>query len=436
MRNKLFLEQRTRMQRSHPAKKNDFKHASALIIVTILVGIGSGLLGTLLAFLLHGIQHLAYGYSPNAIISNESFLEGLRASSAERRVMILILCGLIAGIGWWALYRYGKPLVSIVEAVKTGKVMPWGATTIHVLLQIVTIALGSPLGREVAPREMGAIFAYRISSKMGLNKREAQVMLACGAGAGLAAVYNVPLGGALFVLEVLLGTFHWSVLLPALATSVIAVVVSWIGLGNAPLYHIPHLTINASLVTWSIITGPIFGLAAYGFIEIANAARKRALHDWRMVLACLINFTLIGFLAIYAPALLGNGKSPVQLEFSDAISIGFSFILLLLRMCICWSSLNVGAQGGLLTPSLANGALLAVVLGGVWASFWPGVSMNAFALVGATAFLATAQKMPITAIVLIFEFTRVDMIFLIPLMFSIAGAMGMVWVCQNKLRSK
>ncbi len=95
--------------------------------------------------------------------------------------------------------------------------MPILTTAVHAVLQILTVALGSPLGREVAPREIGAIFAGWLAHRAGLSVREQQVMVACGAGAGLAAVYNVPLGGALFVLEVLLGTFSLDVVIPAVA---------------------------------------------------------------------------------------------------------------------------------------------------------------------------------------------------------------------------
>ena len=407
-----------------------------LFLATIFVGIGSGFFGTLLALLLHSIQHIAYGYSLDHIISKESFLEGVSASSPQRRIIVLMLCGLIAGLGWWALYRYGKPLVSIAEALKLKKNMPIGATIIHALLQIITIALGSPLGREVAPRELGAVFAQWLSAKLKLKPQDAQIMLACGAGAGLAAVYNVPFGGALFVMEVLLCTFQWSVVLPALATSAIAVGISWIGLGNEPLYHIPDLTISYSLVLWSLLAGPVFGYIAYWFIQVANTARTKALHNWRMPIICFINFAVIGFFAIYFPVILGNGKSPVELELDNPVGIELSLILLILRILICWSSLRAGAQGGLLTPSLANGALLALVLGGLWSWLWPVSSLSAFVIVGSVAFLAAAQKMPITAIILIFEFTRADFSFLVPIMFAVAGSVGMSKLCMNKLAQK
>jgi H+/Cl- antiporter ClcA len=406
---------------------------SALILATLFVGVCAGLSGMCLALLLHYLQHLAYGYSPSAIISNESFLEGVRASSALRRILILSLCGLIAGIGWWCVYRFGKPLVSIATAVRAKEPqMPLPTTFVHVLLQIITIALGSPLGREVAPRELSALFAGWISNKAGLSRQDTQIMLACAAGAGLAAVYNVPLGGALFTLEVLLCTLRWSAVIPALTTSVIAVVISWIGLGNEEQYPIADFSLSYSLVIWSIFAGPIFGFCAYGFSHIAAFARKNAPQTSTILFTCFFNFLCLGLFAIYFPSLLGNGKSPAELEFTDEIGIGLSIILLILRTFFVLSSLRAGAQGGLLTPSLAIGALLAVILGGLWNVVWPNPELGAYAIVGAAAFLAAAQKMPITAIVLLFEFTHMRFNFIIPLLFSVSGALGVFALLTKK----
>lgn len=403
-----------------------------LILVTITVGIGAGLGGMLLALLLHYTQHIAYGYSPTHIISNETFLEGVRASSPERRIIVLTLCGLIAGIGWWAVSRFGKPLVSIDASVKSRQPqMPIPTTIAHILLQIITIALGSPLGREVAPRELGTLFAGWLSAKAGLSLKDTQIMLACAAGAGLAAVYNVPLGGAMFTLEALLISLRWSALLPALATSVIAAVVAWIGLGNETQYHIPSYSISYSLVVWSILSSPIFGILGYWFKRIATIARSKAPHNWQLPVLCLLNFILLGLLAVYFPALLGNGKSPAQLEFDDAVSLGVTAALLVLRTIMVWSSFRAGAKGGMLTPSLANGALLAVLLGALWSFIWPGPPLGAFAIIGAAAFLASAQKMPLTAIVLIFEFTRINFNFLVPILFAVTGAAGVSSLCQK-----
>ena len=396
---------------------------AVLAAVTLLTGLGAGLGGMLLAMLLHGIQHVAYGYSLTHVISSESFLEGVTDAWPERRVLVLTICGLVAGLGWWSLYRFGRPLVSIRQAIKSDDPqMPLLSTTVHALLQIVTVALGSPLGREVAPREIGSALAGWLSRRAGLSVAESRIMVACGAGAGLAAVYNVPLGGAVFVLEVLLGTFGWKALVPAIVTSAVAALVAQLGLGDEHQYLVPSMTLSASLVVWSVVCGPIFGAAAWGFSELMKRSRAQAPKDWRLPVLSLLNFAVIGVLAMHFPQLLGNGKGPAGLAFDGGLTMGLAAMLLVLKVLITASSLRAGAEGGLLTPGLANGALLAIVLGGLWNVVWPGGSVGAFAIVGATAFLAASMQMPITAVVLVFEFTRVGHDFLIPVLLAVGGA--------------
>ncbi|WP_126283319.1 chloride channel protein [Burkholderia stagnalis] len=395
-----------------------------LAAVTVLTGVGAGLGGMLLALLLHAIQHAAYGYGTAQLVGHESFLAGVSAADPLRRLAVLTGCGLVAGVGWWALYRYGRPLVSIRRAVRADDPrMPAVSTTIHALLQIVTVALGSPLGREVAPREIGALLAGRLAHRAGLTPADCRLMVACGAGAGLAAVYNVPLGGAVFVLEVLLGTFELRALVPAVATSAIAAALAWLGLGNEHQYSVPPFALSASLVAWSAVCGPVFGLAAYGFVRLTSRARAAAPKDGRLPVLALLNFAAIGWLAMRFPQLLGNGKGAASLSFDGALTIGVAATLLALKVLVTASSLRAGAEGGLLTPGLANGALLGIVLGGAWSLAWPGASAGGCALVGATAFLAASMQMPITAVVLLAEFTRASHDSLVPTLFAVAGSL-------------
>ncbi|OXI29944.1 chloride channel protein [Burkholderia sp. AU16741] len=395
-----------------------------MAVVTVLTGLGAGLGGMLLALLLHAIQHLAYGYSLAHVIGPESFLTGVTAAEPLRRLAVLVGCGIVAGGGWWALYRYGRPLVSIRRAVRAADPrMPFVSTTVHALLQIVTVALGSPLGREVAPREIGSLLAGRFAHAARLTPDDCRLMVACGAGAGLAAVYNVPLGGAIFVLEVLLGTFELRALIVAVVTSAIAAVVAWIGLGNEHQYTVPAFVLSTPLVAWSIVCGPLFGFAAYGFVRLTSRARANAPKDWRLPVFALLNFAVIGVLAMGFPQLLGNGKGPASLGFDGTLTIGFAATLLVLKVLIEAGSLRVGAEGGLLTPGLANGALLGVVLGGLWSAVWPGASLGGCALIGATAFLAASMQMPITAVVLMLEFTRANHDSLVPMLLAVAGSL-------------
>ncbi|WP_413725397.1 chloride channel protein [Sodalis sp. RH16] len=406
--------------------------AGMLAFIIILTGVGAGVAGMFLALLLHTVQHMAYGYSLDSIISPESFLTGVSASSPQRRVAVLCLCGLVAGIGWWLVYRYGRKLVSIKRAISAeAPLMPPAATLSHILLQIVTVALGSPLGREVAPREAGALLGGWLSHYARLSHEQRRLVVACGAGAGLAAVYNVPLGGGVFVLEVLLQTFNWQTAIAALVSSAIAASVAWLGLGAEPSYIVDHFPLTLPLIAWAVVTGPLFGLAAYGFVRLTAAARKRVVRNNQLPVLSFVNFAIIGVLAVWLPALLGNGKSAAQLGFASEVTMSAAAVLLVIKVAITASSIRAGAEGGLLTPGLSNGALLAVVLGGLWSLIWPGVPVGAYAVIGAAAFLGASMSMPLTAIVLITEFTRIDHDFLVPIILGVAGS-----VCACRLCGK
>jgi H+/Cl- antiporter ClcA len=396
-----------------------------LVLVTLGIGVGSGLGGMALALLLRLVQHIAYGHGLHTIVGKVSFLQEVTAASDMRRFLALCSCGAVAGIGWWLLYRFGTPLVSIVQAVQKGGRMPFWATLTHAILQMVTVGLGSPLGREVAPREVGAALATKLSARANLTPEFTRIMIACGAGAGLAAVYNVPLGGTLFTLEVLLGTFSLSASVAALATCVIATLVAWIGLGNGLQYAVPPLAISASIIVWSLVAGPVLGVAAYLFVKATEAGRARAPKDWRLAIWCFLVFPLIGLLAIPFPQLLGNGKGLAQAGFDNEVGLTLAATLLLLRVVVLVASLSAGAEGGLLTPGLSIGALIGIILGGFWNHIWPTGSLADFAIVGGAAFLASSMKMPLTAIVLTVELTGIGQGFLIPLSLAVVGSVSM-----------
>ena len=401
----------------------DNKNYLIRLLAVVLTGILAGLSGMVLALILHAIQHLAFGYSHGQLVGSESFLQGGTDSSWPRRIMAIVAGGAVAGFGWWLLGRYGQKRVSIASAVANPSVpMPAGTTTIHALLQIVTVALGSPLGREVAPREMGALGAGMVARKLGLLEDESRTLIACGAGAGLAAVYNVPLAGALFSLEVMLLSFSWEKTLAAIITSAIAAWTATLGLGDESQYHFTSDILPHSFLWWAIISGPILGAGAWLFRKATSTARSHVQSNWQMPVFCLLAFSLLAALSLYFPQLPGNGKGPMQLALSDELGFPGAAMLLVLKMVVILAVLRGGAEGGLLTPGLAVGGLASLLLCMLWQQLLPGGDYGSFALVGAAAFLAASMQMPITAVALVMEFTHMDHSYLAPTLLCAAGA--------------
>lgn len=416
---------------------NSARYYTKFLIAMVFTGMIAGLVGLILSLLLHVFQHIAFGYNLYEVFSTENFLEAVNSSPPLRRVLALVACGFVVGVGWWALNRYSKPFVSIEQAVKKEPhQMPIFTSLVHGLLQMISVGLGSPLGRELAPREVSASFTGWLSLKMGLTEPDIKIMVACGAGAGLAAVYNVPLAGALFTLEVLLLNVRWQCIAAALFTSALAAVIAWSGLGNEHQYHVAQMKLSYSLVIWAVLIGPIIGLAAFYFVKATSAAKKAAPKNAKLIPAALINFLFIGLLAIPYPELLGNGKEPLQLGFDGALSIQLVATLLVIRFIVTVTSLRVGAKGGLLTPGLMHGALIAILCGSLWNYLFPAAPMGAYAIIGATAFLACSMKMPITAMVLVLELTQTNHDSLIPMLFAVVGAIGMFNLLKHVSENK
>jgi len=368
-------------------------------MLVVLVGIGSGLGGAALMELLKGVQHLAWSYHIG------DFLEGVQGASATRRVVVLAIGGVVAGGG--GLLLAGRGTAEISEAIWLRDArLPLLASLARAVHSIVIVGLGASLGREAAPQQAGAAVASALSDWAKLPDWQRRLLVACGAGAGMAAVYNVPLGGALFALEVLLGTLTLSLVLPALATSLIATAVAWIALPTHPTYAIPTYTIHASQVVWALIVGPIAGLAAVGYIRLIALAHAVRPSGWMRLAAPIVVFTALGAVAVAYPQILGNGKNIVQLALVARLSVALLAVLLVLKPLATAACLGSGAPGGLFTPTLAFGVLLGGLLGEAWSQIWPGAPLGGYAIIGGAAVLGAAMQGPLAAVVLLLELTH------------------------------
>ncbi|GAC1579930.1 MAG: hypothetical protein NVS3B18_13650 [Candidatus Dormibacteria bacterium] len=177
-------------------------------------------------------------------------------------------------------------------------------------------------------------------------------LVASGAGAGLAAVYNVPLGGALFALEVALATLALPLVLPALAVSVIATAVAWITLGTAHPDTMPVCGVHGAQLVWAVLLGPLIGIAAVGWVRLIARAASVHPRGRSGLLAVPLVFGGLGLLAIPYPELLGNGKGIVQLAVVGGLSLRLAALLVVLKPVVTAACLGAGAPGGLFTPTL------------------------------------------------------------------------------------
>ena len=282
--------------------------------------------------------------------------------------------------------------------------------------------MSASLGREGAPKQAGAVIANALSDRARLSDEQRKLLVACGAGAGMAAAYGVPLGGALFAVEVLRGVLALRLVLPALLASATATAVSWLVLPNAPTYLIPSYPTSPSVVLWALLAGPVAGLVSVGYVWLIAWADRNKPKGCRRLVAPILALGLLGIVSIEFPQLLGNGKDIAQLAFTNEVTPILLLTLLFLKPAATIMCLGSGVPGGLFTPTLALGALLGGVLGHAWGWLWPGVPPGLFAVVGAAAVLAAATHGPISAVLLTIELTGRDRSFILPLLLAVVTA--------------
>jgi CIC family chloride channel protein len=392
--------------------------AAAFWLAVILTGAGTGLAGAALTRLLDVVQRCAW---PGA---GASLSEAAAHASPWRHVAMLVGAGLLVGLAQLLLVRLSSGNgIDVTEAIafSAGRLPPL-RTLATAVLSVVVVGLGVSLGRESAPKQAGAVLANALSDRGTLSDDERRLLVACGAGAGMAAAYGVPLGGALFALEVMRGALALRMVLPALVTSLVATAVSWLFLPDAPTYPIPAFASSTSVVCWALIAGPLAGVVSAAYVGAVTWAHRHKPRGWRGFVTPVLALAALGALSVRFPLLLGNGKDIAQRAFAGDLTVPLLLALLLLKPLSTIVSLGSGAPGGLFTPSLALGAILGATLGHAWSAVWPGVPPGLFAVIGAGAVVAATTQGPISAVVLMMELTGQDRSFIVPLVLAVATA--------------
>jgi H+/Cl- antiporter ClcA len=387
-------------------------------MAVILTGVGTGVAAVALTRLLELVQRLMWHGS------GTDLLNAAAQAGAWRHIVVLLGAGIATGAGQIILRRLssGNGIDTTAAIWFYGGRMPALRTLGSAVLSVIIVGMGTALGREGAPKQAGAVLANFFSDKGHLSDEQRRLLVACGSGAGMAAAYGVPLGGALFALEVMRGVLALRYVLPALFTSVVATAVSWLVLPDAPTYPIPSYSSSPSSLVWALVAGPIAGVVSVGYVRAITWAERNKPEGWRRLMAPVVVLGLLGAVSIPFPQVLGNGRDISQLAFTNQVAPSLLLILLALRPMATVLCVRSGAPGGLFTPSLTVGALLGAVLGHAWSWFWPGVPNGLFAVLGAAAVLAATTQGPISTVVLMMELTGRDRSFIVPLLLAVGTA--------------
>lgn len=398
-----------------------------LCILTFIIGIATGLFAALLVVVMHGIEQLVYGQSEAHVLN---VTEG---TTATQRFIGIAIAGLIAGPAWAALRKYARPVRSVEEGM-AGTHMPVFPTLVNVFLQMATVAAGASAGRENAPREAGAMMASWLSEKLQMDATTRKVLVAAAAGAGLGAIYHIPLAGAIFALEILLGSLSISAVMIVLACSAVATVTSSIVVGSKPLYDTITLSEGFGNLGAAIVLGIICATVGLIFRRLCSYAFEKAPQFWHSAWAIPAAFMTVGVIAIWLPEVIGNGRIAAAQVLMGSPTWQLIAILLVAKIFAVLITFRAGAIGGVLTPGFALGALSGYLVGSVIQPvFMPDVPLSDFAILGAAAFLSASMSAPFFALIVTVEFTSQSSAAYLPLFLATATAALTVAVWRSVL---
>jgi H+/Cl- antiporter ClcA len=369
----------------------------------VIVGLLAGVAGLATTVVLHFVEHVAYHYTFGPL------LEGITGSSPVRRALGPMVGGALAGAGWWLLRRRTDvpPLEPTITERRQIPRLPW---SIDAMLQVLLVGSGASLGREGAPRQFAAALSdFATGWLKRLSPGDREVLLACAAGAGLGAVYAVPVAGALFTLRIILSTWRPRAVGAALITSSLAVAVGSVITHDHRNLEWPSAESTFVLTGQALILAPLTLAVGLAFSRLMAGARPANLiRSWVLIPALAGAGLVMGICSHWRPELPGNGRSILTVSLASGLTLSAAAVILVLKPLLTALFLRAGAAGGMLTPSLATGAAAGSVLAltvnsalGIHHLHAPVVS-----LAGAAGVLAITQGSPIWAAIFVWELAR------------------------------
>ncbi len=397
----------------------------SLAVLTVLALIVGAVSGAVVALFIIVLQH--------ADRLRDALIVWAHAQGAEGLWLLVTACAAAAGAAASLVRRLSPQAVGSgiphVEAVLNGQLpeAPFRIIPVKFVGGALAIGSGLALGREGPGVHMAATLGHLVGKIFRRHWSDCRVLLAAGAGAGLATAFDAPIAGGIFVLEELVRRFELRVAIAALGASATAISVSRTILGDAPDFHL------ATLVTPSFAIRPLFfvlgalaGLMAvvYNRVLLQTMAVIDGFDRWPVEARAAVIGAGVGALAWFFPALVGGGDPITQRTLLGAGTLAMLPLVFLLRLALGALSYSAGTPGGLFAPMLVLGAQFGLFFGLACQLAFPGLHIQpeGFAVVGMAALFTGVVRAPLTGIVLATEMTA-DVTMLLPMLGACAMAM-------------
>jgi CIC family chloride channel protein len=404
----------------YPDKPEDRSRLLILGVLSLVAGAASGLIGAAFRLTLTRVD-LTRGLL--IARAHDVGIPGL--------VLVVAACAGATAVAAWLVRQYAPHAtgsgIPHVEAVLNEHLppAPYRLIPVKFVGGILAIGAGLALGREGPSVQMGAGVAHLVGRIFRRSGSECRILLAAGAGAGLATAFNAPIAGAVFVLEELLRRFDVRVTIATFGASAGAIAVGRWLLGPAPVFTlallpdpgIESIPLSLALGVFAGALGVVYNRALLGTLAAADRLRRVPIE-----LRAAVVGGGIGLLAWNAPDLVGGGDELTGDALAAKGTLAILPLVFLLRFGLAVVSYATGTPGGLFAPMLVIGAQSGLVIGLLCSIALPGVQPASFAVVGTAAFFTAVVRSPVTGIILVTEMTA-NTSLLLPMLAACFAAM-------------
>jgi CIC family chloride channel protein len=333
--------------------------------------------------------------------------------------LVVALAAAATALAAWLVRRFSPEAsgsgIPHVEAVLHQKSLPADFLLLPVKFIGGWLAIGAglALGREGPSVQMGASVAHLVGTFFRRDAADARILLAAGAGAGLATAFSAPIAGSVFVLEELMRRFDTRITIATLGASAAAIGISRVFLGVAPDFLLDPLPYPAlgSLALY-LVFGVVVGIIGIGYNRaiLGGLACAERLAKIPVEVRAAAVGAAIGLLAWYWPNLVGGGDKLTQAALNGTAIIALLPAVFALRFALGAVSYAAGTPGGLFAPLLVLGAQAGLYYGTYAARWFPHLATDptAFAVTGMAAFFTAVVRCPVTGIILVIELTSSD----------------------------
>lgn len=393
-----------------------------IIIVSIIIGLVSGLVAVLLKVLVHTLRAWMYGNDP---------------TSGRLGFVFFPIIGIVLTV-IYGRFLVGKlvdsNLGSLIHSISRKKInIPINETYIHVISSSLTVGFGGSVGLEAPIIRTGSAIGSNLARILQVGRKKQTLFLACGAAAGMSAIFNSPIGGVIFAFEVLLTEVAVHSFIPLLISAATGAVVARM-LYYEQLFFIQSFDWNVEGIPLYLLLGGLCGLLSVYMIRTNIRLKNYFANAERPLLQVGIGGLALGLLIFLMPPLFGEGydtinnllggrlsaladRSPFyQFLQNDWLLLSFAFIILLAKAFASAFTLGIGGNGGVFAPSMFTGALLGYVFAhAINLTGWMNLHEDQFMAVAMAGLLSGVFKSPLTGIFMIAEITGGYVLF-VPLM--------------------